>query len=65
MLVLSRKVGERLWIGDGIVVEVLEVYGQRVRLGIEAPRDVIIRREEVPAVPEVSSASPRVDRKPR
>ena len=48
MLVLSRKVGERIVIGNGVTVMVLAVHGQQVRLGIEAPRDVSIRREELP-----------------
>lgn len=47
MLVLSRKVGERITIGDGVVVEVVEVRGRHVRLGIVAPEDVRIWREEV------------------
>ena len=65
MLVLSRKAGERVPIGEGIVVEVLEVYGRRVRLGIEAPGDVAIRREELPAVLEAAPACPAGVRKPR
>jgi carbon storage regulator len=51
MLVLSRKVGERIIIGDGVAVVVLAVHGQQVRLGIEAPKDVSIRREELPPLP--------------
>ena len=47
MLVLSRKVGERVVIGDGIVVTVLEVKGRQVRLGFEAPPDVQIWRGEL------------------
>jgi carbon storage regulator len=47
MLVLSRKKGERLMIGSGIVLTVLEVRGTSVRLGIEAPGDVPILREEL------------------
>ena len=47
MLVLSRKIGERIVIGQGVTVMVLEVNGQRVRLGIVAPGDVHILREEV------------------
>jgi len=48
MLVLSRKVGERIIIGEGVTVVVLAVHGQQIRLGIEAPKDVSIRREELP-----------------
>src|SRR5712692_7578949 len=47
MLVLSRKLGQRLVIGDGIVLTVLAVYGHQVRLGVEAPESVPIWREEV------------------
>jgi carbon storage regulator len=47
MLVLNRKVGERIVIADSIVVTVLEVRGNRVRLGLVAPQGVDIRREEV------------------
>jgi carbon storage regulator len=47
MLVLSRKAGERLMIGPNIVVTVLEVRGNVVKLGCEAPMDVPIHREEL------------------
>jgi carbon storage regulator len=65
MLVLTRKVGERVLIDGGIVVQVLEVHGQRIRLGFEAPPDVVIRREELEAIP-AREAAPQVPvRKPR
>ncbi|MCC2307247.1 carbon storage regulator CsrA [Cellulomonas chengniuliangii] len=47
MLVLSRRVGERLVIGDNIVVTVIEVRSDGVRLGIDAPRDVRVHRAEI------------------
>ena len=47
MLVLSRKTGERLVIGPNIVVTVLEVRGNVVKIGCEAPPEVPIHREEV------------------
>jgi len=47
MLVLSRKVGEKIRIGDDIVLTVVRVLGEKVRLGIEAPPEVPIHREEV------------------
>lgn len=47
MLVLTRKPNQRINIGDDIVVTVLEVRGDQVRLGIEAPRDVGVQREEI------------------
>lgn len=47
MLVLSRKIGERVMIGDQVVVTLVDVRGERVRLGFEAPPDVPIHREEI------------------
>jgi carbon storage regulator len=47
MLVLSRKRGERIVIGDDIVLTVVEVRGDRVRLGFEAPAATPINREEI------------------
>lgn len=47
MLVLTRKPGQSILIGDGIEVQVLSTAGEKVRLGITAPRDVAIFRDEV------------------
>ena len=47
MLVLTRRPNQSIVIGDGIVVTVLEVRGDQVRIGIQAPRDVDVHREEV------------------
>ena len=47
MLVLTRKVGERIRIGDEVTLQVLEVRGGQVRLGLSAPADVRIYREEI------------------
>jgi carbon storage regulator len=47
MLVLTRKPGQSIMIGDGVEVQVLSVAGEKVRLGITAPRDVGIFRDEV------------------
>jgi carbon storage regulator len=47
MLVLSRKVGEKIVIADNIVVTVLSVNGQRIRLGIDAPLGIDIKRQEL------------------
>lgn len=47
MLVLSRKVGKQIKIANNITVTVVEVKGNKVRLGIEAPLDVPVHREEV------------------
>lgn len=47
MLVLTRKTGERIHLGDDIWIEVLEVRGGTVRLGIDAPKDVEVYRDEI------------------
>ena len=47
MLVLTRKPGQSIMIGDGVEVQVLSVAGEKVRLGITAPRDISIFRDEV------------------
>lgn len=47
MLILTRRVGETLVIGDDVVVTVLAVKGSQVRLGIKAPRSVAVHREEI------------------
>ncbi len=47
MLVLTRKVGERIHIGDGIVVTVVRIQNDKVRIGVDAPTNVPVHREEV------------------
>ena len=47
MLILTRRVGEALIIGDDVVVNVLEVKGNQVRIGVDAPKDVSVHREEI------------------
>jgi carbon storage regulator len=47
MLVLARKFGERIMIGDRIVVTVVRLVNGQVRLGIEAPREIAVFREEI------------------
>lgn len=47
MLILTRKLGESITIGDNIKVTVLGIYGRQVRLGIDAPLKVVVHREEV------------------
>ena len=47
MLILTRRVGETVVIGDDVTVTVLGVKGNQVRLGINAPRDVAVHREEI------------------
>jgi carbon storage regulator len=57
MLVLSRKVGERVVIGEGVVLTVLEVDRRRIRLGIEAPANVAIWRKELSSSLEVEPST--------
>jgi carbon storage regulator len=52
MLVLSRREQERIRLGDSIVVTIIRVSGERVRIGIEAPPDVPVLRDELPPHPE-------------
>lgn len=47
MLILTRRVGETLMIGDDVTVTVLGVKGNQVRIGVNAPRDVAVHREEI------------------
>ncbi len=47
MLVLTRKLGERIVVGDSIIISIVRIEHDKVRIGIEAPRDVPILREEV------------------
>ncbi len=63
MLVLSRKLGEKIFIGENICITVVDIDRGKIRLGIEAPRDVPIYREELlplkPATePNVSTGTP-------
>ena len=64
MLVLNRKIGERIFIEPGIEISVVDVRGGKVRIGVEAPSSVQIRRAEIaqlhrgtslPAAPEPGS----------
>jgi carbon storage regulator len=65
MLVLSRKQSQRIKLGDSIVITVVRVAGDKVRLGIDAPRDMLVLRDELephevagggPATVEISTA---------
>ena len=47
MLILTRKSGEGLFIGDDIRIIILEIRGKQIRLGIEAPTSIVVLREEI------------------
>jgi carbon storage regulator len=47
MLILSRRVGEKLIIGENVTVTILGVKGNQIRIGIDAPRDIQVNREEI------------------
>ncbi len=47
MLILTRRLGETLCIGDEVTITVLSVKGSQVRIGINAPKDVAVQREEI------------------
>ena len=47
MLILTRKLGERITIGDDITIRLLEIKGSQVKLGIEAPKSISIHRQEI------------------
>ncbi len=58
MLVLSRKKNERIFIGTEITVTVVEVRGDKVRIGIDAPKEMTVHREEVRArIAELQAAN--------
>ena len=59
MLVLSRKRDERIVIGDNIVITVVDVRGDKVRLGIEAPAEVPVHRQEVLDAMRRNAAEPQ------
>jgi carbon storage regulator len=58
MLVLSRRENERIKLGDSIVVTVVRVSRDKVRLGIEAPADMLVLREELEVAPAADTVSP-------
>ena len=59
MLVIRRRVGESVLIGDGVEVEVLEIAGNQVKIGISAPRDVLILRREIRLTAEQNELAAR------
>ena len=58
MLVLSRKKDEKIIIGDNVSIMVVDIQGDKVRLGIEAPREVTVHREEVYQAIQKKQAEP-------
>lgn len=57
MLIITRRVGEKLMIGDDIVVEIIEVSGSSVRIGIDAPKAVPVYREEIYSAVKAENAA--------
>ena len=47
MLILTRRIGELIRVGDNVTVTVMDIKGQQVRLGIEAPKEVAVHRQEI------------------
>ena len=64
MLILTRRINESLVIGDNVTVTILGVKGNQVRIGVDAPRDVAVHREEL-AQKDNEAAASRKDRDPR
>ena len=60
MLVLSRKESQRIRLGDSIVVTVVRVAGDKVRLGIDAPKDMLVLRDELTPYADDESAESMV-----
>jgi carbon storage regulator len=65
MLVITRKSGERICLGDDITITVMEISGSTVRLGIEAPRELPVYRAEIyAAVKEENRAAAQASKQP-
>jgi carbon storage regulator len=58
MLIITRRQGERIMLGEDVVIHVLEVSGGSVRIGVEAPRSIPVYREELLDTPERARGEP-------
>ncbi len=65
MLVLSRKLGERIFIGEDIVITLVDIDRGKVRIGIQAPRDVPIYREELLPLKGIGQGKPQAQEEGR
>jgi carbon storage regulator len=65
MLVLSRKLGEKIFIGDNICITVVDIDRGKIRLGIEAPRDIAIYRQELLPLKGTEAPAPSPSAVPR
>ena len=65
MLIITRRAGEKIMLGDDVVIEVIEVSGSSVRIGIAAPKALPVYREEIwKAVKDENAAAAAADREP-
>jgi len=62
MLVLSRKLGEKIVIGDNVVITIVKIDRNQIRIGIEAPQDIPVYREEI--APNRPEATVRINQEP-
>ena len=62
MLVLSRKLGEKIFIGENICITVVDIDRGKIRIGIEAPRDVPIFRQELLPLAQQTAMTPAVQK---
>ena len=61
MLVLTRKLGETIVIGDNIIIKVVDIHGKQIRLGIEAPSEITIFRGEIYERIQQENKNPKVE----
>lgn len=61
MLILTRKIGESLLIGDDVEITVLSIRGNQVKIGVKAPKDIAVHREEIYQRIQQSQNEPKKD----